>query len=487
MELELPYGPWTQLVNARWRDYPVGIYMNADKVLMLVLYEKHGDDVTGMLVALKKVFVVDNDLNKAVQSQQREITLIQKYSNQDSTRFVMLGGTPTYVKYSQEALVEAIGKQFSELKSLTKYIEDMGAAYKTHVKELAEASPSEIDSFLGDPFSLFSMVNPNAIRHGEEKSTVKLQVGLDSTDAPVVLPLEALSGAVVLGGSKQERVNAAQVLLETALTSSIPIVLFDSTGAFSGLGAPNPETSEFSKHKMTAMPLGFPMKRFKLGNGLYIDLQHVTKEVFLEAFGLEETDVGNLIASSWDNTPEKHVLGDVAAAVDDVTGKSHEATKYAAAKAARLLKVIGKCYPAIFNKNAASELMVPWHEGIGKVFYVDVTGYPENVKHLLVSSLLKAIPVPTGRKIKVVIGFDSDMHEIFGDVLELLVKLRGNSTGFVLNAEHEIDAELIQNPGVRIQLVGREAVATMNKEKPLRFKWRPTYTRPFTAPPQNEA
>lgn len=479
MELELPYGPWTQLVNAKWREYPVGIYMNADKVLMLILYEKHGDDVTGMLVALKKAFVTNMDVSKAAQSQQREITLVQKFSGQDANRFLIISGTPAYVKYSQEALVDALGKQFSELKTLTKFTEDLATAYRAGVKDLAEASSDDVETFLGDPFLLFSLVNPNATKRPEEKSTIKCPIGLDASSSAVAVPLDAFSGCIVAGESKTERLKATQTLLEAALYNSIPCLVFDSSGGLSGLGEPNADTKDFSRHKMTAMPLGFPVKKFRLGNGLYLDLQYVPKAVFLEAFGVEDTDVGELIAKAWDSAQEKHVLGDVAAAVEEVTGQTKEATKYTAAKAVRFLKVVAKRYPAIFNKNAASDLMVPWHEGIGKVFYVDVNGYPDNVKHLLISSLLHAIPVPAGRKLKVIIAFDSDMHEIFGDVVDLLKGLRQNSTGFILNAEHEIDAETVDNPSLKIQLLPQgEAIASMKNEKPLRFKWRPTYTKP---------
>ncbi len=486
MDFNLPFGPWTQLVRANWAGFPAGVYVNPDRVILLLVFDKQGDAPSGMLVSLRKAFAVDGDLCKAVESQPREVTLLLKHSPSGSQRFVIVSATPAFVKYSRDELEEAVGRQFSELSVLSSFVQDMGKAYKVEVKDLAAVAESEAQALLGDPASFLALFNPGmkpqsstaAVQEG-----VRVAVGVDSSNKVVSLPLDAACRSLVVGGSEEARLQAAQVLLEGALLNGVPCVVFDLRGAFSGLAKPNSSTKDFARHRMVATPLGFPFREYKLGSGIYVDLAFVTPRLFNEAFGLQGTDVGKAVELAWSQNAELHSLSDLSAAVGRLA-ETPEVTRYLMLKARRLLRVVEKRHPAVFNKNVASELMMPWHEGIGKVFHVDLSGRGVAVNHLLVYSVLNAIPAPKNKKLRMVVCFDAPAAGVFPDVLRAVSESAAGGVGCVLQAESELDAQPFDSAGARLELVGKgEAVATVGVEKPLRFTLRPSFTMPFVEAP----
>ncbi len=477
MELDLPYGPWKRLAACDWDGFPVGVYLNSDKIILLVLQEKHGDEVPGMLVALKKVFVTDVDLTKTMQTQRREMTVVAKSSAGGLSRFLIIGATPAYCKYSQEALVESMGRQVNELNALTQFVQDLALAYKSGLKDLKQAGDEQAAVLLGDPLAMLSLYNPASSRlaAGEGRPAAsKALVGLDARGEFVQLPIQAFSTATVVGGDKARRLRLMHLLFESALTNNVPCIIFDSTNSFAGLAKPNKDSRGFTEHQMTTMPLGFPFQEFEAGKGIYVDLSVLPPSFFLNAFGLQETEVGRILEKAF-GKEEASSLAQLQEQVKALK-ESKEATQYAVAKCLRCLKAVEARYPSLFGKNPPSELLLPWHEGIGKVFHVNTRGVPEPIQFLIVSTILRLIPFPRGKTIKAMVGFDSDLSQVYTDVLALSEQLRDKSAGFVLQAEHELDLESLEKPSLKIEVVGNEAIAGMEGEKPLRFTPRPAYT-----------
>jgi len=451
----------------------VGVYLNPDKLILVMLYEKHGEEIAGMLVALKKVFVTDMDLTKTMQTQRKEMTVVQKTSPDGVLRFLLAGATPTYCKYAQEPLVEAMGKQMNELQAITQFSQDLASAYKADLKELKNSSDLQVQALLGDPLTMLSLFNPQGAPAREVRDA-KAAVGLDSRGEFVQLPISAFSATAVIGGKKQDRLHLMHVIFEAALTNNLPCLVFDSNNSFAGLSKPNKDTRGFTQHQMTAMPLGFPFQEFELGRGVYVDLSVVPSSFFLHAFGLQETDVGRILekALAKEGVNSLSQLAEQVKALKD----SKEATQYAVNKCLRCIRVIELKHPSVFGKNPPSEVLLPWHEGIGKVFHLNTKGVPENLQFLLMSTLLRLIPFPGGKSAKVLVGFDADLSDLYTDALQLTGQLREKGAAFVMQAEHELDVEALQNPSLKIEVIGNEAIASMEKEKPLRFTPRPTYT-----------
>ncbi len=475
MDLELPYGPWKKLSFGEWGDFPTGVYVNQDKLLLLAVFEKHGGEVTGVLTVVKKAFVTDADLSKAARAQRREFTVVEKHSQEGSERFVLVSSTPLYSKYSQPALVEALGRQVNELKAMSKGVEELAEAYNTSARDLAQASEEQAQALLGDPFLLMAMLQPGGKVPESPAREQRVAIGLNAAGELVSIPLSALSAAVVVGGTREDRLHAAHVLCEAALTNSVACIVFDSSNSFTGLAQPNKNTRDFTRHRMTAMPLGFPYRDYKLGSGFYVDLALVDEKLFLQTLGLADSPAGKAIAAAWDGK-EKHSIPDLVESVGKLS-EGKDFTAYDVSKAVRALRVVERSLPGIFSKLIENDLLVPWHDGIGRVFHVNASGFGEAAQHLAISSLLRAMPLEkNNRRLRGLIAFEDDITEVYGDVLELVSNARESGMGFVLHAEHELDLKLVDKPSIKLELVGSEAVASLEGEKPMRFTLRPTYS-----------
>ncbi|MEW5956057.1 MAG: hypothetical protein AB1626_06005, partial [Candidatus Micrarchaeota archaeon] len=286
MELDLPFGPWTRLVSAQWGKYPIALYQNPEKLLLLLVFEKHEEKITGLVMLLKKVFVAEGDLTRFMQAQKREVTLVEKYSKDASSRFLLVGASPEYAPYSQDALVELVKKQHLELEGITALTKDTAAAYGFKLVELTSAEEAQAQLLLGDPFSLFSYTaaGAGALPGAAEEAAFRVQkvkLGMDLDKKDFEIKVESLYNVALVGGSRPSRLHLMHVLLETALHNSIPVLVFDAHDSFKGFAVPNKDASRFIEFGLSGTPTGFPFKSFDLGEGLYVDLSKTDADTFL--------------------------------------------------------------------------------------------------------------------------------------------------------------------------------------------------------------
>jgi hypothetical protein len=478
-DLDLPYGPWNRLVSAQWGDYPVALYSNSERVLLLVLFEKSASGVEGMLVTLKKIFITGGDTSKLAHEQAKEATIIRKISQagRSDMSYLMVGTSPSYVPYRQESLLTALTAQFAELKLASKSAGDQALLANVKLKDLSSGSEEEVGELMGDPFMIFSFLHPSSLegRVKTMNTSVECVLGSTTTGELVKLPLDYLRlTEVISSGPKPQRIHAIHVLVEAALTNSIPVVIFDKSDYFVGLAEPNRDTRGFSKHEMSAMPLGFPYKQYVLGGGLYVDLQYVNADEFNDAFGLKDTDVGVAVQHAW-GVGEKHVLSDLANLVASLN-ESKEINQYVFGKTKRVLKVLDKLNPSIFGRNPESDLLVPWRDGLGKVFHIQLKFASDATCRLLESSLLRSIPVPRNQSMRVIIAFEQDASQIPTSVLQQIQQMKDMGCGFILNAPHSLDLSILDSPTLRLDLLAGEVIANPSDRKPSRFALRPAFT-----------
>ena len=93
MELELPYGPWTKVFSAQWKSFPLQILENPEHTLLVLLFEKADNEVTGILVLERKPFGIEGDLSKVLLAQKRDVTFVEKRSKNDSQQYLIVDAT----------------------------------------------------------------------------------------------------------------------------------------------------------------------------------------------------------------------------------------------------------------------------------------------------------------------------------------------------------------------------------------------------------
>ena len=290
-DIELPYGPWTRILSAQWGEYPLSIYQNPDKVILLIIFDKAGEEIGGVLVIMKKAFVVEGDVSKFILAQKKEMVFIEKFSKDARYSFLLTGPAPSYVEYSQEELLRAFKAQYAEIDSITKITKEVVSGYGAKATDLSHASDEAVQVLVGDPLTLFALARPE--RPAEAGVPfAKIALGIDSKGGVVEAKLSSLSSVAVVGGSKAARLHAMHVLAEGALQNNVPCLIIDSSDSFTGLKEPSRETAALEQFHVQPVLVGFPFKSHELGSTLFLDLSTVPTDAFLAAFGPSKAKPG---------------------------------------------------------------------------------------------------------------------------------------------------------------------------------------------------
>lgn len=479
MELDLPYGPWTKIVSAEWGRYPIVLYQNPDKIMMLVLFEKTKDKVTGMVLILKKIFVVEGDIAKFMQAQKREVTVIEKFSKDYNNRYLLVGATPAYSTYSQDELIESVKKQYLELEAMNKLVTDMSKGYGFKVRGLEEATDAEAQTLLGDPLTLFAYSAPAGSPASLEASVrlIKAKIGINSEGEDVEVKLDSFNSVSIVGETREKRLHVMHVLCESVLQNSVSTLIFDSTGALTGLAFPNDDPSRYTAFHMPGMAAGFPFKAFELGENLYIDLSKSDSDLFLRTFGLEKTEFASIVRSIHEkNRLGISTLGDL---INELSkqSESKDVLLFNIKRAIRSLEVLQKVYPSLFAKNIAGELTQPWQDVTGRVYHLKLSKYPPEVQRLLIDSVLHGLVSPPTASLQLLVAFEQNAQAVTDEVLYLINKFRKQGVGFVIQADHELDIEKVGENALAIEAIGDEVVAKEVGEKQVRLTIRPAYSK----------
>ncbi len=481
MQLDLPFGPWNKIVSGTWAAYPLTIYQNPDKVLLLVMFDKEADKVKGLLVLMRKALVVEGDLAKFLISQKRELTLIEKFSKDYIARFLLVGASPAYITYTQSGLVRAVRVQYGELEALTKIAADVATTYGIASKELKDATEEQAQILLGDPFALLAYSplpqGVGVLPHeggAPGIGAARVQLGIDRLKQPVTARLDSLRSALVVGESEEKRLHALHVMVENALLNNVPCMVFDTAGAFSGLSLPNKDSSNFEMFKMTAIPLGFPFKSFELDKGLFVDLSLVPSDLFLSTFSLEKCELAPLLKRAYDAKKQNlSSLGDLVLELS-TTPEDQEFSRYAINKAVRIIEVIQKAYPALFAKNLSTDITMPFQGNVGKVIYLNLYGQSPNIQNLVIQSIMQPFYSSRTPQLSAFLVFEKDAKNLAPEIQEGLHTLAAAGFGFALQTQNETDVKV--EPAMKIELIGEEAVMSERGEKQKRLLLRPAYS-----------
>lgn len=474
MQLDLPLGPWTRMFNAQWGDYPLMVYQNPDKMMLLTLFEKQNGKVTGALTFLKKGFLIEGDTSKISLSQRQDIMIVSKISREHSGKYLLLSSSPSFIEYNKDSLTKAITQQGAEIEHLSKAIMEILRGYECKATEFRLVEDEELQLLLGDPFSLFAYLSVSKGSGTQAvQSNVKCLLGIDRDNEPVFVRLPSLRAVAITGGRLPQRLHAMHLVLESSLMNNISSIVFDSGNAFAGLARPNNDATKYEEFKLTSIPLGFPFKTYELEKGLFIDLSRIDPEVFLSVFGLEKSDVATVIKRTYAEKPGTfYAISDLSAAMDQIH-ESAEITRYTINKAIRAATVIQKTSPNVFSKSGIFETTAS--SGLGKVSHINLFGQQPEIATLATYSVLEIPSVQGDSEKPVLLAFAQDATEIPAAIMAKLRDACMNGSHLVLCGQHESDLSEFEAT-LRIEIVGDDAILTEEGEKQSRIRLRPAYS-----------
>ncbi len=493
-DLELAHGPWKRIISATWGTYPIQIYQNPDKVLLIALFEKKDDEITGVLVLERRALLLEGDATNYSLTQKREMSLVEKITREDRYKYLIVDSTPAFIPYTEADLSNEVSKQYEELDALVKLTKKgLESSGDVKAKELKHATEEEVQNLLGDPISILSFSKKGVLvkeaHEGHATSAASVLLGMDREGEKVEANLKSVFSSAILGDNTGKRHHLMHILTEAALINNVPCIVFDSEGAFTGLAVPNKHKADLDKYSMKSLPIGFPFKQYEVGKSLFVDLSLIDAELFLSSFNLEKSDIAPLIKKVYEDHQDKlSVLGDIISELSDVK-EGKELSRFLILRAIRIMSVLQKTHPQLFGKNISEELSAPWKDGLGKVIYIPLPKEEAEVSRLIINSIIRTVSASPFSSNSVLFVFEPTPEVLKEEILKQISEFPKQGKGFVVNAYQETDSPAFQEPLLKLELVTNEVIVSEKNANKKRFEPRPAYSTCSefeTAPPEEK-
>ncbi len=503
MELfRISNGPWERLFSGTFQQHEVELYSNPEKMLMILVYEKKLDRTEGAIVELYKAFSAVGDVESFTETLPREALIITKHDERSTTKFLLLGSKPAYVRWVEDEFIREVDSLAKRLETSSVLIKDVSKAYELTIEEMGTSPEQVRNAFFAMPMLtplLATSYHPPAGTAQEapgQKSRIRSEImlGLTRDRQRVVEPIELFMKTVVTEGEKGDRSRVMVVLGESALLSNTPTIFFDFSKSFSGIGEANRNLPEIQKYMVEVDPIGFPLKSFKPRESLRIDLNALKPEHIAEAFGAGDKDFARILKSALDSGK----VGSIEQLIENVskTAPTEEFSEFGILKAARILKLISIRYPFLFGvENDIAEMARQGSSNIARAAVLEFENIDERSITLICYSLLREIydyfkakgPAQGTRAMILmpnVHAFQAKDRQklIAAEMISMIKEFSRYGIGFVIGSEHHIDIEpaLREQGEAEINVVsGNDISVQLKNRKAYRVLVRPTLSRPY--------
>jgi len=364
-------GPWNKLFEGKFVDHEVDIYSNPDSIMLVLIWDKKGDKYKGAVVELFKVFASLGETENFVETLPREVLVLTKHSQEETIKFFLLGGTPSYIKYDENTFIREVDEQLKRLGTSSAMIKDVSKAYDLTLKDLREADESIKNAFFAQPLLVPVVATAThaevGATHVSALGTGEFFLGLTQDKNKVIEPISLFLKTMITGGKVAERAHFLHLLIEGSLLSGIPVVAFDQRSNFDGLGQASKDHAGLQKYLVEDDPIGFPTKHFYPTKQVYADLEFVSPEGLIDIFGVGDSDVSKLIIKIMRKEPAPN-MEELISKIRKFKPEGDSPTAFEIFKAARVLTLIDSKYPGLFGgKNNLEELSKSPSKGIGRV------------------------------------------------------------------------------------------------------------------------
>ena len=489
---KLREGPWKTEFEGRLQEHEVSIYSNPDDTIMAVVLDKEKEKIKGAVIELFKVFFCSGALEEFVQTLPKEAITLTKHSSEHTAKFLILNTDPSYAKMDGESFADEVDALLQKIHSSSDTVKDVARAYDLHLTELSKADESTKAEFFAQPITFFALSTSNQAQQLRQ-ATIKIikgdiLFGLTKDSLPAREPLNLFEKTAVLDGKKEERKHIMHLIIEGALLSNIPVVIFDSNHSFDGLNVPTKNISGLHQFKVDFEPIGFPVKEFFPIEDVKIDLDMVSPIGLMQAFGVGEGKASQIII----DLMKKESFQNIKQMIErlnsiDVGG---EITKSDIYKAARIIKLIDTIYPNFFDsKNNIQEISKNWVKAIGRAGIINIESLDERQTLILVHNVLKGIldyykKMGETNEVNAMV-FIADAEKFVGlqqknamgkEILQALNELKNFGVGYVFEAEsaNKLLGDASKNAETQIYIVEKnEASLKLPTRKQYRVRTRP--------------
>ncbi len=475
--LSLPNGPWNPILTGDWGGIKVTYYENPDKEILILVFDKKGERILGVVMLLARFFIPDRSSPQLADALEGNAIYLKKKTPTKKTDYIAVVTDPVYAEFKAPVITRTFNQLWTALQEETGKLRELARKNNVMLTELKNANEEQIHDVLGEPLAL-----PTAIirKPGErtilEIKTGKLNLGTKLTGERAEEPVQNLILSVVTGKILG---RILQVLIEESVLNGVTVVLYDETGAFENINKPNPSMNDFEKFGLS-QPMGMPTRTMEPGVETFIEVNLFSGEFLADLFGLGK-DCIPVLEEAMKSEPDN--LEELEKAIESKTMK-----KYVDERVLRALKLIEREFGELFKgKNDAREILAPWLKKMGRVTYIKLSEIPEEFKDGIIYSVTKAIhrflksEIPKGELQSLSLVRYNPESKIFKENEKTLKVLTsyGHGVIFYSRDDLEMDEELRDNAKIKIHALDeKNAVVISHGHKEYRVKVRPTLASP---------
>ncbi len=388
---DLPYGPWKDIFTGIWSGYPVKILENQDKQILTLIFDKKDDKIEGLVLIMCNFYYSEDHLENLQFSYPGDSIILEKKYLGNITKFFGVSTDPVYVKYEMSRIVNKVSELHDELEYKKQKIYELSESNNIRIFDLKNKKELASKLFT-EPIIFAAMISHIK---GEElniekpmKETVFL--GFKITGEKVEEPVDLFKSIVCIG-EKLDIQRFHHVLVEELVLCGLNVIVWDEEGKYLNIGS----AADYVDENSGLDPMGLPYKILEPQKDVFIDLNTLDGDLFLEMFNLPKNPVNDkytmiLLRESIENTSKIKNLKDLIDYLEN--NVKDEKLLYFKNRAIRILKLMDKKYPKLFlGDSQILENIEKKLVHIGKVLLIklDDKNYSLNIKKGLFYSLFK--------------------------------------------------------------------------------------------------
>ncbi|MBU0636535.1 hypothetical protein KKE06_05920 [Candidatus Micrarchaeota archaeon] len=499
MDIVFKNGPWNPFFEGQSGQHETQLLFDGQSTVLSLVWEIKGNETIGVALEWLRVFVANKNPSTLFEKTGFDCLEIAKKESGEIHWFVLIKSTPSYAPLDQDKIDQEMDGAYFRIHGTEKKLLALAKTLDLGLTTIEDSSENEKSVFFGSPI-IHKMLSHKLVHEKQKMETPQefvsqtvvphgeFLLGLDKQKQLIKEPFGLFRRTLIVEGETNDRLHAMHIMIESALLSSIPSIVFDDQDFFEGTHRPTTDATQLKKANINLEPIGFPLASFSVPSNVRISLSTIDIDAILELFRAGKTPAIQTVQSIL-STNQATNLSQLIEAIQ-VQIPSGETTAYQLKKAVRIVMLIEKTYPGFFNgPNDMKELSKSWGSGFGRVGLLSLNGLDERIKTILFHSLLREFiqyykSIKENRPVKAMIflpetSFLFPRHpkwRIQKIILDDLREASSVGVGSVISTEKpaEITPQLTGESQSQISIVNQDDIGVrIEHRKPYRVILRP--------------
>ena len=500
MQFGLRNGPWNVVFAGEFQGHEMEIVANPEQVMLVSIYEKTGQEYSGVVMQTFRVYSAVGELETFVESLEQEAVILSRHDGKRTIQFLALAGKPGYAKAGDEEVAALADRLMAAIQAFSKRTIDVAKSFDVHLTPLGESSGATKQAFFSQP-----MVLPMLAREKEtiamekeeaeaEKGIVGTAVMLGTTkDGKMVRePLQMFQRTLVTDGTVEQRNAFIRIFVESFLLGNVPVVVFERGNSLSGIDHPTEKMAELQSHGVDIEPIGFPTKVFEPGRNIGINLNAMNAASILEMFGCDDKEAEKILSRALGKGNLKGIP-DLAAHIESFSDEE-EVNQFLKRRLERIALLVDAIYPGLFSgPNDIEEIAKTWFRKIGRASIVKMDAVDPRAFIFIVDGLANELlgifrKQGEAKNPRILVAIP-DISPVFAikrnptlqDLEKALAEMKKFGIGFVIGSERRSDLgkEMLVLMETKASVVKENDVAIdLPNSKNYRIVPRPSLSRP---------